>query len=164
MRRNYKLILIAVMTAVGVALQVFEAQLPIPVSLPGGKIGLANIVGLVLIPTLGGGIALAVSVLRALLGSLMFGGFTGGLYSVGGAVLSACAMILAYKLWYPRVTLIGIGVIGAAAHNTAQVTVAAVLLGNAGVLSYLPILIIIAVASGSFTGFTAELIGRRRFW
>lgn len=162
MTRTKKTILIAIMTSIGVVLQIFESQIPIPINLPGGKIGLANIVGLILIPTLGGTYAMITAIARAIIGSMYFGGMIGAVYSVFGAILSTLAMIFSYKFLFPKATLIGIGVLGAVFHNTAQVTTAAIILSNVGIFVYLPVLIIISVFSGSFTGLAARLILKGR--
>lgn len=162
MSKTNKIILIAIMTSVGVVLQVFESQLPIPINLPGGKIGLANIVGLILIPTLGGTYAMITAILRAVIGSMLYGGLIGAVYSVFGAILSTFVMILGYRFLYPKATFIGIGVLGAVFHNTAQVAAAVIILSNSGIFAYLPILIIISVFSGSFTGLAARHILKGR--
>ncbi|OQB16047.1 MAG: Heptaprenyl diphosphate synthase component I [Firmicutes bacterium ADurb.Bin193] len=155
-----RLATVSVMTCVGIVLQIIESRIPIPISLPGGKIGLANIVSVLLIPTIGGGYALAVAILRALVGSMLFGGLTGAIYSVSGAVFSTVVMTAVYKWFYPRVTFIGIGVLGAASHNIAQTFIASLMLSDFGVFTYLPFLIIISVFSGGFTGFAAGEVVR----
>ena len=151
----------ALMTAVGIVLQITETFMPFPIDLPGGKIGIANVVGLIVIPTLGGVPALVVAILRACIGSMFFGGFISAIYSVAGATFATLTMTIAYKYIHPKSSLIGIGVLGAVAHNTAQVTIAAILLGNIGIFSYLPILMIISIFTGGFSGLVAQMFLNR---
>ena len=157
LKNTKKLIFLSLMTAIGIVLQVIESYMPFPIDLPGGKIGIANVVGLIIIPMLGGVPALVVAALRACIGSLLFGGVISAIYSVSGAIASTLIMIIAYKYIYPKASLIGVGVIGAVAHNTAQVTVATILLGNVGIFSYLPILMIISIFTGGFSGLVAQM-------
>jgi len=147
----------ALMTAVGIVLQISETFMPFPIDLPGGKIGIANVVGLIIIPTLGGMPALVVAVLRAGIGSMLFGGVISAIYSISGAVFATFIMIIAYKYLYPKASLVGAGVLGAVAHNTAQVAVAAIMLGNMGIFLYLPILMIISIFTGGFSGLLAQM-------
>ena len=161
MSKPKRLILIAFMICIGIVLQAFEGFFSFGINLPGGKIGLANIVGLVLLPLCGGAVMLTVSVLRALLGAMLFGGVTTAIYSMAGALFSSVVAIIAYRyLKRYNVTLVGVGILSAAAHNTAQVAVASFMLKSMAIFSYLPVLIIISVFSGAFTGFSAQLVCR----
>ena len=84
----YRLTYIAIMVALATALHVVEALIPIPYVVPGAKLGLANIVALYVVMTSGFGDAMAVSLLRTLLGSLLSGTFlnVGYYLSTAGAV------------------------------------------------------------------------------
>jgi len=157
LKNTKKLIFMALMTAVGIVLQIAETFMPFPIDLPGGKIGIANVVGLIIIPTLGGMPALVVAVLRASIGSMLFGGVISAIYSISGAIFATLIMIIAYRYLHPKSSLVGVGVLGAVAHNAAQVTVATVLLGNVGIFSYLPILMIISIFTGGFSGIVAQM-------
>ncbi len=152
--------IMAVFVASGLVLQYIENYIAIT-SVPGGKIGLANIVSILNIFMFGGGNALLISTIRAFLGALLSGGISAIPYSVSGAVFSTIAMWICKKLFYPDVSMIGIGVLGAVFHNLAQICVAAVIFSSPYVFSYMPFLILFALVSGAITGYTAQLFERR---
>ncbi len=150
-----KVVFIAMLTALGIALQVFEGFLPFAVNLPGGKLGLANIAVLLVLYVCGAREALCVALLRSVLGSLLFGGVVGLLYSVSGALVSLAVMLLARR-YLTALSIVGISVLGACAHSLAQVCVASVLLSSVLLYTYLPPLIILATVCGVFTGLAAK--------
>ena len=80
--------LLGVLMALALALHVLEAQIPAP--LPWVKPGLANLMTLVALLTLGWRSALLVTFLRVLIGSLLVGSFLGPgfLLSLAGAAAS----------------------------------------------------------------------------
>ena len=160
-KASKKLTIMALFTAVGLVLQFVESMLPIFTAIPGGKLGLANIVSIVNISFFGGANALLIAVIRSFIGSILCGGVMSVPYSVSGAVLSTVVMWLAKKYAGGRLSSIGIGVLGAAAHNTAQVLTASIIFGSVYIWTYLPVLIIIGTLSGALVGFAAETVLRK---
>lgn len=154
-----KLTAAAMTVALGLALQLIESMVPLPINLPGGKLGLANMTVLAVIPIFSPLTAICVSLIRAAVGSLLFGGGISILYSASGAVLSALVMTGAYRMG--RIGFPGIGMLGAAAHNTAQVIVAVILFGNLYLFSYLSVLLVISVITGGFTGYAVGLLYKK---
>lgn len=157
--RTRRLVLLAVLVALAVALHVLEGLLPNPVPIPGAKLGLANIITLVTLVMFGWKESLVVVVLRVAIGSLFSGSFLGlgFLLSLSGAVFSLVIMFI--LMWLVRsLSLIGISVAGAAAHNLAQVTVAAILTQTNQLLLVLPVLLLISVPTGIFTGIAAKTV------
>ena len=152
--------IMAVFVACGLVLQYIESYIAIT-SVPGGKIGLANIVSIINIFMFGGWNALIISILRAFLGALLSGGISAVLYSVAGAFLSTLVMWGCKKFFYPKVSMIGMGILGAVFHNIAQCCVAAIMFSSVYVFSYLPFLILFALISGAITGYSAKLIDGR---
>lgn len=147
-----------VLIAIGVALHVVEAGLGLPLLLPGAKPGLANIVSLLGTMGLGPGAGLALNVSRVLLGSIFTGTLFGPafLFSLAGAVASSLTMGLGAMLLGRRMSGVGMSVLGAAAHNTAQMAVAFFLTSHPGVFYYLPYLLLLAVPSGCLVGTLAN--------
>lgn len=152
-----RLIILGLFVAVASVLHAVEAWLPLPVPVPGVKLGLANIVSLVVIELYGWRAALAVSVARVVLGSLLGGAFLGPSFALGlsGAAASTLAMAYAHARWRPALSLVGVSVLGAAVHNLVQISVAALLVASASILWYLPYLVLFALPTGLATGFTA---------
>ncbi len=152
--------LMAVFIAIGLVLQYVENQILIT-PVPGGKLGLSNIVTIINIFVFGGRNALLIAALRSFLGSIIMGGAISAVYSVSGAVLSTIAMWLMKKYLYPKVSLVGISIAGASIHNITQLFVAVITYKSIYVFSYLPLLLIIALLSGTATGYCASLFAKR---
>ena len=59
-----------------------------------------------------------------------------------------------------RLSLYGVSVGGAAAHNSGQVLAAILTLGSAAPLAYLPVLLVVAIPTGTVTGLVTALLFR----
>ncbi|MDT8902268.1 Gx transporter family protein [Anaeroselena agilis] len=152
-----RLVTLGLFVAIAGVLHAVEAWLPLPVPVPGVKLGLANIVSLAVIDLYGWREALVVAAARVVLGSLLGGAFLGPSFALGisGAAASTLAMAYAHSRWRPSLSLVGVSVLGAAVHNIAQITAAALLVASAAVFWYLPYLLLFALPTGLATGFTA---------
>lgn len=155
-----KIGIMAIFISIGIILQYIENRILIT-PIPGGKLGLGNVVSIINIFMFGGSNAMIVAVLRAFLGTMLMGGASALPYSVAGAVLSTSGMILVKNRLYPKVSMIGISVVGATLHNFSQVCVAAIFFSSGYVFSYLPLLLVVAVVSGVSTGYVSHIFGRR---
>ncbi|MCT4606681.1 MAG: Gx transporter family protein [Marinisporobacter sp.] len=151
-----KVIYLALITAIGIALHILESSISLPIStVPGAKLGLANIVNLVTLVVFGVREALVVSMLRCFVAALGTGAVTGFFYSIAGSVLSTIAMWIVYKYFPKYFSLIGVSVFGALAHNIAQLTVASLMIENYLIFTYLPIMMMISLFTGYFVGLVA---------
>ena len=129
-------------------------------SVPGAKIGLANIVTLIALMQLGTADAFAISLIRVFLTGILFGNTVMMVYSLAGAVLSVLVMSLLSRL--KVFGTVGISIAGAVSHNIGQYLAAAVLMHTRSILWYLPLLVLYGVISGLITGFIAsETMSRR---
>ncbi|MBQ9737700.1 MAG: Gx transporter family protein [Clostridia bacterium] len=154
--------LTAIFVSLGLVLQYTENRILIT-PIPGGKLGLANIVSILNIFMLGGKNALLVAVVRAFLGGLLTGGAMTVPYSMAGAIASVLIMYFFKRLFYPKMSMVGMGMIGAVFHNLAQLVVAALMYGSVYVFSYLPFLLILSLVSGATTGCAAQIFSGRIF-
>lgn len=155
------MLILALLSCLGAVLSFFESMLPILTSIPGGKLGIANAVTVIVIYTMGSVPAIIVSGLRAFISCLMYGGMNAFMYSFAGAILSCVGMILVKSALKDKVTPIGVCVVGAALHNIAQVAVAFVFLKSDALIWYLAMLLLISVVSGAVCGyFTRECMKR----
>ncbi|MBS3885504.1 MAG: Gx transporter family protein [Dethiobacter sp.] len=156
MMRTKKLTQLAILLAFALVMHTVEALLPVPMLVPGAKLGLANVITLLAFVIFGFGSAMYLAVVRTLLGSIFLGNFPGfGFYlSFSGAVISTLVMALGIALWKRgKISLVAVSIMGAVAHNTAQVAVASLVIGNFNLLKlYLPLLLLLAIPTGFFTG------------
>lgn len=151
MTRTRKIAIAALLVSIGTVLQIVENMFDF-FTVPGGKIGLSNIATLLCLFIFGGKESVLVAFLRAVLGSMLYGGAAALPYSLCGAVLSALCMWGLKAAFFPRLGQIGISVLGAAVHNAAQVAVAAVIMGSLKIFSYLGVLLICGTLGGIVTG------------
>ena len=153
-----QLTLCAVLSALALALSYVEGMFPLPVPLPGFKLGLANIWTVYALKALGAPYALAILLVRVLLGAMFAGNASALIYSLLGGFAAMLAMILLKR--FDKLSVYGVSVGGAAAHNCGQVAAAVLTLGSAAPLAYLPVLLIVALFTGALTGFIAALLFR----
>jgi len=154
------LALCAVLSALALGLSTLEGLFPLTllVPLPGVKLGLANIVTVFALYTLGAPAALAILIVRCLLGGLFAGTATALLFSLVGGLLAMLTMIALRRC--RRLSLYGVSVGGAAAHNVGQILAAVIALGNTMVVGYLPLLLAVSLLTGALTGFVVSLLLR----
>ena len=150
--------LLGVLTAAAIVIAILESFIP-SVGIPGVKLGLANIVILVILYELGIVEAIIVNLLRVLVVGLVRGTFLsmGFLMSLSGAVLSLTIMIVFYLL-IKRFSIIGVSVIGSIFHVSGQILIAMLYLGTTYIVLYLPIIAISAIITGVFVGIATQLI------
>ena len=153
-----KMALLGVLTAGAIVIAILESFIP-SVGIPGVKLGLANIVILIILYELGIIEAIIVNLLRVLVVGLVRGTFLsmGFLMSLTGAILSLGVMILFYLL-IKKFSIIGVSVIGSIFHVLGQILIAMLFLGTAYIFLYLPIIAISAIITGVFVGIVAKLI------
>ena len=76
-----------------------ESLIPISFGIPGVKLGLTNIVVILMLYTIGAKDAILISVLRIILAGFMFGNAFSIIYSLAGGILSFVVMLLLKKNW-----------------------------------------------------------------
>ena len=143
-----------IFAALAILMGYVEAVIPLPVPVPGIKLGLSNIVVLLCMYVMGRKEAFFISVVRVLISALLFKGFVGLWYSLAGAFLSYFAMLVIYKL--NKASIIGVSVTGGVFHNIGQIAVACIMLGRNVVLYLVPILMVSGVITGVVIGIIAK--------
>ena len=136
-----------------------EAVIPIPIPVPGVKLGLANLVLIVGLYTVGISGTIAVSLVRIVLVGFTFGNFSSMIYSLAGGIVSLVLMILLKKTG--KFSQIGVSIIGGIGHNIGQLTAAALITETAGVFYYLPFLIVAGVIAGAVIGLLGGMVTDR---
>ena len=153
-----KIALLGVLLATTIVIAIAESFIP-SFTIPGIKLGFANIVILVTLYELGVKEAIFINLVRVLVVSLVRGIFLsmGFFMSLTGAVLSLGVMIL-FCLLIKKFSIIGVSVIGSLFHVTGQILIAMIYMGSVYVVYYLPIIGLAAVITGILVGFIARAI------
>lgn len=155
--RIQKLTILALFTTLSLGIYAVEAALPPLVPIPGIKLGLANIITLALLHRYGCREALLVLIARILLSTLLFGQAMSLLYSLAGGLCCLLMMFLVSQLLQNKLIFIT-SIMGALAHNMAQLLVAFAITQVAGVLVYCPFLILSSLITGLFTGLCCHFL------
>lgn len=150
----------AILTAVALGIFIVELQIPTLAPIPGIKLGLANIITVYAMFTLGPKDTACILGARILLGSMFSGQMMSLMYSLAGGVLCYLVMLLLRRMFTQKQIWI-CSVLGAAAHNIGQITVAILLTRTPALIYYLPILMISGIIAGTFTGLCAQLVVHR---
>lgn len=158
MNQTKRLAVRALFVSIALVLHIAESMIPLPVLTPGAKIGLANIITMLAVVLMGYKEALGILVARIMIGSIFGGGVSGFLYSFSGGMLSLVMMAILIALAKDYVSMIGISVTGAFFHSMGQVLVAAAMLQNIRILSYLPVLLLTSVGAGIFVGYVSKAL------
>ena len=150
-----KVAVFGVFTSLALILSYVELLIPINFGIPGMKLGLANLLVVILLYKGCPRDALLLSVIRILLSGLIFGNMFSIFYSLGGGLL----MVFLKKTG--QFTVAGISIGGGASHNVGQLLVAMFVVQTYQVGYYLPVLLIAGVITGAVIGIlSAEVLKR----
>ena len=155
-----QLTLCAVLTAMALALSYLENFFPLSLAIPipGVKLGLANIVTVFALYVLGPGQAMLILLARCLLGAVFAGNMNALIFSLLGGVSAMLVMILLSRS--RRLSVYGVSIGGAAAHNCGQVAAAVLTLGNTAPLYCVPVLLGVSLFTGALTGLVTACLFR----
>lgn len=149
---------LTMLLALSVVLNIIESFIPLfNGNIPGLKLGLANIIILIVLYMFSFKDALYVSLLRIILvGILRTGLFSMTFFfSLGGAILSLCSMFIAKKT---RLSIIGVSIVGSIFHSIGQILVAILIIKNMYIIYYVPWLLLFSIPTGILVGFTSKTI------
>ena len=147
--KTRELTLCAVLSALALALSYMESFFPLAliVPLPGVKLGLANIVTLYALYAIGFPSALAILLVRCTLGALFAGN-------------ASALLVMALLSGAKKLSIFGVSIAGAAAHNCGQVCAALITLGSTAPLYYLPFLLLVSLFTGALSGLITAFLFR----
>ena len=158
MMKTRKIALLGVLTAGAIIISIIESFIP-SIGIPGVKLGLANIVILIILYEIGVKEAIIVNLSRVVLAGTIRGILfsMGFLMSLAGATLSLAVMIFLYLI-VKKFSVIGVSVIGSIFHVTGQILVAMAFLGTVYVVYYLPFIALSAIITGVLVGIVARMV------
>ena len=158
--RTKRITFLALLASLALLLSYVEMLLPpIFTSVPGIKMGLPNIVIILILYRFGVKEAALVSFVRLMISTMLFGNITMLWYSLAGAVLSITVMAILKNLNF--LSTVGVSVAGAIMHNIGQIKVAMLLMHTAEIAYYLIVLAITGTISGVFIGLCGALMIKR---
>ena len=153
-----KIALCGVLTALAMIFSYIESVIPIPIPVPGIKLGVVNIAVITILYVLGVKEAIVINLLRIALTALLFGNVNSFLFSISGAVLSLTIMIIMKKLDF--FSCIGVSVCGGVMHNVGQIIAAVFIMGSEAIVLYLPVLIVSGVFTGVVIGVVSGIVAK----
>ena len=153
--RSSKVAQYGLFAALAILMGYVEMLIPLPLLVPGMKLGLANVIIVIVLYHIDTKSAFFISLVRVLMSGLLFQGFAGLLYSLAGALLSLAVMALLKKTG--KVSITGVSVMGGVFHNVGQIIVAAVGVEKIKMAYYLPFLLVTGVVTGFVIGAVARL-------
>ena len=150
-----KLTTLAFLTTIALGLYWVESLIPTLIPIPGIKLGLANIITLIVLKNFSIREAFPILLMRIFIATFLFGQFISLFYSLAGGIFCLLAMALIQWLLQGHFLFLT-GIFGALFHNLGQLLVALILTQSPAVITYLPFFILSAVVTGLFTGLCAH--------
>lgn len=151
--------LMGVLTALALVAGYLEVLVPLPVSVPGVKLGLGNAVVLFALVRLGARPAGLLMLAKVLCSTLLFANPQMLAFSLAGGVLSWAVMALAHRSGL--FSVVAVSVLGGIAHNAGQLVAVALLLSVQVALVNVPVLAIAGAISGAVIGVVVSSVLRR---
>lgn len=148
--------LTGLLAALALIFSYVEALVPFNAGVPGIKLGLANLVPLIILYRLDARYAFAANLIRVFLAGLLFSGMFAALYSLAGSVTSFLVMYLLKKT--NLFSMIGVSTAGGVFHNIGQLCVAILAVSGPQLIHYLPVLIISGMIAGIIVGIGGTIL------
>lgn len=148
-----------VFTSLALILSYVETLIPISFGIPGIKLGLANLVIVIVLYTYGEKEAFLLSVTRILLSGFLFGNLSMILYSMSGGIFSLAIMVLLCKTG--GFSIQGVSIAGGVFHNIGQLLLAMMIVETYQVGYYFPVLLISGLVTGLLIGIVSREVLKR---
>lgn len=156
-----KLVYLSLLTALAVTMHTVESWIPMPLP-PGVKLGIANIISLVVVEIYGMKEMFIVNLFRVILSS-----FVGGpaifsypwMMSCGGVVFSSLSLILSKRVL--KLPMVSMSIMCAITHVIGQIAVLSCIMDSEAFVAYIFIALFSSIPTGIFTGSVAIQVLRR---
>ncbi len=145
---------VSLLAALALVLSYIETMIPLPVALPGVKLGLSNVAVVVALLSLDVRAGVSVALVKVVASGFLFGSPMMFAYSLGGTLLAFSGAAVLSRV--PDVGAVAVSMVAAVLHNAGQLVVAALMLGTASVFVNLPPLALAACVTGAVTGAVAS--------
>jgi heptaprenyl diphosphate synthase len=157
--KTKKIATYGLLVALAFILSYIENLFPMPGVVPGIKLGLANLVVITALYSLGFKEAFVLAIIRIILVGFTFGNLSMMLFSLGGGLLSWLVMSLLKKS--KAFSMVGVSIAGGISHNVGQIVVSIFVVENLNIAYYLPVLLIAGVITGTVIGILGAMIVKR---
>ncbi len=161
MRDIRKMTQVTMLISISILFHILESMIYLPIPIPGFKLGLANIVGLIALYQYGIHMMIKINIFRVILASLLRGLLFGTAFwlSLCGVVCSMIAALIAYKK--TPMSFYGVSVASSVFHVIGQM-IAVSFLYQQLLMSYLlPILMILAIPTGIGIAYLGQEVWKR---
>ena len=153
-----KIVRLAIFLAMGIVLNIVESMIPIPIAIPGIRLGIANTMTLIVLyyyspkeyVALGLLRVFIVGLLRTGIGSISF------LLSLSGWFLSSLFALLLYAT--KRSSIFGLSIIAAMFHQVGQIIMVIILYQLPAMVNYLPVLLTTGAISGGLVALLSSAV------
>ncbi len=151
-----KISFISIFTTLALIMSYIEMQIPTFIMIPGVKLGLANIVIVVVLYKYGLKESVIINLLRIAIINTLFGSVISFIYAFIGGFLSLFMMFL-LKICN-KFSYVFVSIMGGISHNIGQIIVAVIITNTKEILYYLPVLILFGIISGVIIGIISAVI------
>ena len=148
-----------VFLSVALILSYVESLVPFYFGVPGMKLGLTNVMVVLLLYYRSPKEAFTISLLRILLSSLLFGSLFSFCFSLAGGLFSFFVMWIVFRLF--RLHPVTVSILGGVSHNVGQLVAAMLLVKNYAAAFYFPVLFFFGIVTGGLIGIMAAECGKR---
>lgn len=148
-----------VLAALAIIFGYIEVIFPFHIGIQGVKLGIANLVIVIVLYKMGNQAAFAVSIVRIVVSGFLFSNAFSILYSIAGSILSLVVMIILKKKgWF---SVYGVSVAGGVMHNIGQLLMAALVTQTVSIFYYVPVLLVAGMVAGLVIGIlSGEMLKR----
>ena len=148
--KTKKIVLLGFALCVALILSYIETLIPFGFGIPGIKLGLANLIVLIILYMDMPIEAIMVSMARIILMGLLFGSLSSMIYAFFGGMLSFLCMYLFRR--FNRFSPIGVSCLGGIMHNVGQLIVASLVVRTNIFAFYFPYLLLAGLLTGLLIG------------
>lgn len=151
-----KYIKLTMLLSFSIVLNIIESFIPLFNGyIPGLKLGLANIIIIIVLYKYEFKDVLFVSIMRVVVvGILRTGLFSiNFFFSLFGSLFSVVSMFLIKKT---KLSMIGVSIVGSIFHSIGQIIIAILILKNNNMIYYLPWLVLFSIPTGLFVGYISK--------
>lgn len=145
----------ASLCAIGIIFGYVEFLVPIPIGVPGIKLGLANLIVVIALFMLDAPSAFLINLVRIIVSSLLFSSVSAAIYSLFGMLFSFIIMLIAKKI---NLNIVLVSAFGGIFHNIGQVIAASIFLSDAKILNLIMVLFIVGLITGTLIGLLSKEI------